>query len=184
MSFPRARSFPGDESPSLRRSVLLQGAAALAALDTALNALDPPAFIVDVSGQVVSANVNGRTLLDRDRRGLSRSIAQAIAGVATALVWDLIPLQSAREPRGFLAILRAPQQSTVVPDPVGAASSRWQLTARQAQVLRLVARGLTNGIIADTLGISVGTVEFHLSAIFDKAGVDSRARLIVSILEP
>jgi DNA-binding NarL/FixJ family response regulator len=184
MSVSRAPLFPRDESQSPRRGALLQGAAALAALDTALNALDPPAFIVDLAGQVLSANANGRTLLDRDRRGVSRSMAQAIAGASTALVWDLIPLQSAREPRGFLAILRTRRQPAIVADSVGAASERWQLTVRQAQVLRLVARGLTNVIIADTLGISVGTVEFHLSAIFDKAGVDSRARLIVSILEP
>ena len=58
---------------------------------------------------------------------------------------------------------------------------RWRLTPRQAQVLDLVARGFTNALIADELGIGEGTVEFHLSAIFDKAGVESRAMLIARV---
>jgi DNA-binding CsgD family transcriptional regulator len=50
-------------------------------------------------------------------------------------------------------------------------------------VLDLVARGLTNALVADVLGISEGTVEYHLTALFDKAGVCNRATLIASLLE-
>jgi DNA-binding NarL/FixJ family response regulator len=71
--------------------------------------------------------------------------------------------------------------------PIGsthAAVARWKLTARQMQVLDLVARGLINASIAETLAIRVGTVEFHLAKIFDKAGVDNRATLIARLQRP
>jgi len=42
-------------------------------------------------------------------------------------------------------------------------------------------RGFTNALIADELGIGQRTVEFHLSAIFDKAGVESRTMLVARL---
>jgi DNA-binding CsgD family transcriptional regulator len=49
------------------------------------------------------------------------------------------------------------------------------LSEREAQVLRLVAGGKTNRAIADELFISEKTVARHMSNIFDKLGVSSRA---------
>ncbi|HEX9611677.1 MAG TPA: LuxR C-terminal-related transcriptional regulator [Gemmatimonadales bacterium] len=49
------------------------------------------------------------------------------------------------------------------------------LTAREAQVLRLVAAGKTNRAIAQQLGISEKTVARHLSNIFTKLGLSSRS---------
>jgi DNA-binding NarL/FixJ family response regulator len=49
------------------------------------------------------------------------------------------------------------------------------LTAREMQVLKLIARGLTNRSIADALGISEKTVARHVSNIFAKIDVSSRA---------
>ena len=48
------------------------------------------------------------------------------------------------------------------------------LTARQVDVLSLVADGLTNAEIADRLYLSVRTVDHHVSAILEKLGVGSR----------
>jgi DNA-binding NarL/FixJ family response regulator len=53
------------------------------------------------------------------------------------------------------------------------------LTAREIEVVRMVARGLRNKEIADQLSITEGTVKAHLRTIFEKVGVDSRAKLIV-----
>ena len=49
------------------------------------------------------------------------------------------------------------------------------LTAREVQVLALVAKGETNKAIAAELVLSERTVERHVSNIFNKLGVSSRA---------
>lgn len=51
------------------------------------------------------------------------------------------------------------------------------LTAREADVVRLVGRGLTNMEIARELGISHQTVRHHLKSVFSKAHVASRLEL-------
>ena len=52
------------------------------------------------------------------------------------------------------------------------------LTARETEVLRLVAEGLANKEIAFRLGISEHTVKFHVSALLGKLGAGSRAEAI------
>jgi HD-GYP domain-containing protein (c-di-GMP phosphodiesterase class II) len=49
------------------------------------------------------------------------------------------------------------------------------LTDREIEVLRLVARGLTNKEVAAALDISVKTTGHHIEHIFDKIGVTTRA---------
>jgi DNA-binding NarL/FixJ family response regulator len=53
-----------------------------------------------------------------------------------------------------------------------------ELTAREVQVVRLVARGMSNKTIANELEISPRTVEGHLNHVFDKVGVESRTELV------
>ena len=48
------------------------------------------------------------------------------------------------------------------------------LTARETQVLSLLADGLPNKAIAASLGLSEETVKFHLAAIFGKLGASNR----------
>ena len=48
------------------------------------------------------------------------------------------------------------------------------LSARQREIMDLVARGLTNKEIAQQLGLTDGTVKQHLAAIFPKLGVRNR----------
>ena len=48
------------------------------------------------------------------------------------------------------------------------------LTAREVEVLRLVAQGLTDAQVAEQLVISPRTVNTHLTSIYNKLGVDSR----------
>jgi DNA-binding NarL/FixJ family response regulator len=52
------------------------------------------------------------------------------------------------------------------------------LTAREAQVLALLAEGLVNKQIAARLGISRHTVKSHLDALFHKLGVTTRAEAV------
>jgi len=53
-----------------------------------------------------------------------------------------------------------------------------QLTARELQVLQLLARGLPNKQIALQLGISEHTVKFHVSSIYARLGVSSRTEAV------
>jgi DNA-binding NarL/FixJ family response regulator len=53
------------------------------------------------------------------------------------------------------------------------------LTDRELEVLRLAAAGLRNKEIAERLGVSLRTVEGHLSHMFSKLGVNSRTEAIV-----
>jgi DNA-binding NarL/FixJ family response regulator len=66
-------------------------------------------------------------------------------------------------------------ESTTGPTVPQAASG---LTARETQILRMVAEGLANKEIAHRLGISDHTVKFHVSAILGKLGAGSRAEAI------
>ncbi|HLH60694.1 MAG TPA: tetratricopeptide repeat protein [Ktedonobacteraceae bacterium] len=52
------------------------------------------------------------------------------------------------------------------------------LTAREVEVLRLVARGLTNSEIARELGLSEKTIAHHLTHIFNKTSSDNRAAAV------
>ncbi len=52
------------------------------------------------------------------------------------------------------------------------------LTARELEVLALLAQGLPNKQIARDLGISEHTVKFHVSGIFAKLGAGSRAEAV------
>jgi DNA-binding NarL/FixJ family response regulator len=53
-----------------------------------------------------------------------------------------------------------------------------RLTTREEEVVRLVARGLSNKAIARQLGISPRTVEGHLNHVFEKLDTSSRTELV------
>ena len=57
------------------------------------------------------------------------------------------------------------------------------LTDRQAQVMRLMAKGESNKQIARALNLSESTVKVHVTAILRALGVSSRAQAIVAALQ-
>ncbi|HET8908228.1 MAG TPA: LuxR C-terminal-related transcriptional regulator [Ktedonobacterales bacterium] len=59
-----------------------------------------------------------------------------------------------------------------------AAAGRDQLTSREVEILKLVGQGLANKAIARQLSISPSTVNYHLTAIFNKLVVDTRAQAV------
>ena len=64
------------------------------------------------------------------------------------------------------------------PGTLGNADHASRLTAREGEVLRLVARGHTNKEIAEALRIGVKTVETHKASGMGKLGLESRAALV------
>ena len=57
------------------------------------------------------------------------------------------------------------------------------LSGREVEVLRLVARGTSNKLIARDLSISEATVKTHLLHIFGKLGVDDRTAAVTTAVE-
>ena len=71
----------------------------------------------------------------------------------------------------------------VPPAPVGAEAAFRDLTRRERQILSHIARGLDNLQIAAHLELSEKTVRNHITAVFAKIGVESRAQAIVQARE-
>jgi DNA-binding NarL/FixJ family response regulator len=60
---------------------------------------------------------------------------------------------------------------------------RVDLTAREVEVLRLVARGFRNEEVASLIGRTPATVKAHLKHITDKLGVDGRTQAVTLALQ-
>ena len=82
----------------------------------------------------------------------------------------------------LLATLLSHQQERR-PRPVEPASRISELTAREHQVLELLAAGLDNRQIARQLGISYATVRTHVRNLLEKIGVHSRLEAVVRAVE-
>ena len=57
------------------------------------------------------------------------------------------------------------------------------LTEREAEVLRLMAEGLSNREISERLFIAIGTAKSHVSNIYGKLGVSSRPQAVARARE-
>lgn len=77
----------------------------------------------------------------------------------------------------------APARTAIQSSPSAAAPMQGRLTARELEVLHLVAGGLTNAQVAQALSVTSHTVNAHLTAIYGKLGVTSRAGAIRYALE-
>lgn len=73
----------------------------------------------------------------------------------------------------------------ITADPAGFPSSGDPdaLTAREREVLQLMARGMSNREIAEALGTAEGTVKNQCSSIFQKLGVRDRLRAVLRAAE-
>ena len=90
-------------------------------------------------------------------------------------------LQATAEGHVFVSPLPLEQKASEPPRPNGMTSDA-RLTARQKQVLDLVAEGKSNKQIALALGISEGTVKVHVNAAFRALGVHNRVSATTTLL--
>lgn len=120
------------------------------------------------AGAVQAAGARG--LLSRTTDG-AQLAAAAVAAVHGLLVFDpeLLPAPTALVPAAPKAAEAANGDGMQVE----------QLSARELDVLRGMAEGLSNKQIARTLGISEHTVKFHINAILGKLNAQSRTEAVV-----
>ena len=96
-------------------------------------------------------------------------------------------LKGARAADLMGAIRRVASGKRVIPaevaDRLAEYTPRIELTAREVEVLRLVAKGLRNKEVARVIGRTEGTVKVHLKNIHEKLGVDDRTEAVTIALQ-
>jgi DNA-binding NarL/FixJ family response regulator len=112
------------------------------------------------------AGASGFVLKDSSPERLLNAVATVAGG-------DLLFAPSVV--RGLVEAYAAPMHGTVPGTDV--------LTGRETEVLRLVARGLSNTEIAERLVITEATVKTHVNRTMTKLGLTSRAQAVVVAYE-
>jgi LuxR family maltose regulon positive regulatory protein len=135
-----------------------EGSAILEEAIGALRALDEPIPLAEA----LLALAQGRSLLG-DRRGAGRALAEADGLIAA------MP-----DP----GVLRVTRRSVATAVSRRSKASRTPLSAREIEVLRLLAAGLSKRETATRLFISYNTVHSHVRTIYRKLGVGSRSEAV------
>jgi DNA-binding CsgD family transcriptional regulator len=189
---------------ALRQAVLLHGTSG--GQQTGAKAVGPGVVLLEQDSSVAAVTESAHLLLSlvEDGRGAQCGLPVAVYAVAAALSSiergepgsGLVPSTRVRTSDGGWLNLHAsrlhsatgPDRTAVVVeaapagDTVPLVLSAYGLTARESEVARLVLRGASTRAIVDTLHISAHTVQDHLKAVFDKAGVRSRRELVGQLL--
>lgn len=109
-------------------------------------------------------------------------IHRALAAGAIGYVLKEVPAEEL-----FQAIRNAAAGKRALPAQVARAladfTPRVDLTAREVEVLRLVAKGLQNAEVARLIGRTTGTVKIHLQHIFRKLGTEDRTEAVTVALQ-
>jgi DNA-binding NarL/FixJ family response regulator len=97
------------------------------------------------------------------------STAEEIELAIRAVAAGRTHLDPAIQQRLVDAVVDAPAATREIPD---------DLTAREVEVLKLIAAGLSNAEIAAALVVSAATVKTHVNHIFQKTGARDRAQAV------
>jgi DNA-binding NarL/FixJ family response regulator len=102
---------------------------------------------------------------------------QLVAGIRAVASGDalLAPAVTRRVIEEFVRLPRDTARSS--PPALG------ELTSRELEVLKLIARGLSNAEIADELVVSQATVKTHVARVLTKLGLRDRVQAVVFAYE-
>jgi two-component system, NarL family, nitrate/nitrite response regulator NarL len=120
----------------------------------------PSLLLVDSTdhlAELVAGGARGVLYRDVDGERLGRALSAVLSG---------------------LSVLDEGMAASIVERRVAPSASA-ELTPREAQVLELLAEGLSNKLIAARLGISEHTAKFHVNAVLDKLGAETRTEAVV-----
>ena len=133
---------------------------------------------VDDTSVLEALRAGARSYLtkDADRTDIARALRAAVGGLT---VFDprvhatlLAATSGAAASPGGTSAAPGPAPATRPPDPPDG------LTQREAEILSLIAQGLTNGEIAERLFLSNHTIKTHINRIFAKTGSRDRVAAI------
>jgi DNA-binding NarL/FixJ family response regulator len=167
-------------------------------LTVTLNSLEPDVVLVDpklpdmtlkrLTSTVTAWNKTATVSIisiDESSSTLSDAIAAEANGYISLRVSDEELVASLRLLAAGQVVAIGPSISSLA-DVTSSAdlpvNDKSALTDRENQIAALVARGLTNGDIADQLGLVEGTVKIHVGNIFRKLGISNRAELTGFVL--
>ena len=187
----------------LLRARRVEVAGSFASLDELTNRLDDTpvdAILVDSAGEpfesfldsVIASGLASdfTVVLMVEPASLAALSAALGAGVRAVLPNDISPdqLVAALEAAANGLVVLHPTQSLTPVNPHGFPRSRARsqeleefaeaLTARESEVLQMLASGLGNKEIAAKLSISEHTVKFHVASILGKLGATSRTEAV------
>lgn len=148
-------------------------------MDLRMPGLDGVGAIRAIKAQQPSSRIIVLTTYDTDA-----DILRAIEAGATSYL-----LKDAPREELFRAIRAARGDSVLAPAVAARLMTRMRgpaevsLSAREIEVLQLVAKGNSNKEIGKSLHISTATVKTHLIHIYGKLGVDDRTAAVTTALE-
>jgi DNA-binding NarL/FixJ family response regulator len=149
-----------------------------------MTGLEEPAHMAEA----IKAGAAGYVLKSASPQQIISAVRGALEGesplnqqVAMRLLMDLMNEESKGEERP------TPEVVTLVSPPLSGeraqAALPSSLSAREVEVLGLMARGHTNQEIAQNLLVSVSTVKKHVHHIIDKLGASDRTQAVVRAIE-
>ncbi|MDQ2076417.1 two-component system response regulator NarL [Marinimicrobium sp. ABcell2] len=112
--------------------------------------------------EAITRGADGYLLKDMEPEQLLEQIERSLQGKM---------VMSEAVTQALATAIRKPQQS--------ASAKMESLTAREAEILKLIAQGLSNKLIARELDISDGTVKVHVKHMLKKLGLRSRVEAAV-----
>ncbi|MDR1808082.1 MAG: response regulator transcription factor, partial [Propionibacteriaceae bacterium] len=171
---------PGIGGPEATRRILTQAGASAAGEASGATSASGPTGATGAAGANGLGGWSPRVLVlttFEDDNTITEAIEAGASGylLKSALPEEIVAaIRATAEGRSVLA----PSVATAMVRRLRAAAGESNLTAREADVLRLVADGLSNAEVARTLWVEPSTVKTHLEHIYAKLGVTGRVRAV------